>query len=257
MLFYPIVPLCVERWIEYRHLCSGEFGVYGLYHGHLHQTSVYRDEELDYHHIRHIFYNHTWMVIVSMDYTDYRFMWCIILSLTYTDNLVYNVRTTFIFRAGRLPTYWFAIICAFVASMVFDIAIITLRVTFFPKDADVFAELEKDPLIKARFEEEAASELQQSWNRGKHNNDDEIEALLDRPRNLEEGNASSKQWASPTKSRASDSDDENAGHGDLSGLNILDVQRRGSLTHTGMDEEIAQRFGAVIRKPFRRLPTSE
>jgi phospholipid-translocating ATPase len=171
---------------------------------------------------------------------------------------VYNVKTTFISRFGKLPVYWFAIICAFISAMVLDIAIITLRVTFFPKDADVFAELEKDPLIKARFEEEAASELQQSWNRGKPNNDDEIQALLDRPRNLEEGNASTKQWTSPTKTRASDSGEDTSRHGgDISGLEVMDVERRGSVTHTGMDEEIARRFGAVIRKPFRRLPTSE
>lgn len=171
---------------------------------------------------------------------------------------MYNVKTTFLSRFGKLPVYWFAIICAFVSAMVLDIAIITLRVTFFPKDADVFAELEKDPLIKARFEEEAASELQQSWTRGKPNNDDEIQELLDRPRDLEEGNASSKHWSSPTKVRASDSEDGNSRHGgDISGLDVLDVERRGSFAHTGMDEEIAQRFGAVIRKPFRRVPTSE
>jgi len=185
-------------------------------------------------------------------------LWCIILSLTYTDNLVYEVKGTFLTRIGRSPTYWFAIICAFVSAIVLDVAIITLRVTFFPKDTDVFAELEKDPLIKTRFEEEAASELQQSWNRGKPNNDNEIRALLDRPRNLEEGNASSKQWASPTKIRSSDSEDEDSPRGgDISGLEVLDVEGRGSLTHTGLEEEIAQRFGAIIRKPFRRLPTSE
>jgi len=199
------------------------------------------------------------MVCVTVNCSNYRFLWCIFLSLSYTDNLVYNVKSTFLTRFAKLPGYWFAIICAFVACIVLDIAIITIRVTFFPKDADVFAELEKDPLIKARFEEEAAPELQQSWNRGKPNKEDEIQALLDRPRALEEGNASSKQWASPTKLRASDSDDEDAGQGgDISGLDVLDVERRReSVTHTGMDEEIAQRFGAIIRKPFRRLPTSE
>src|SRR5579859_4982947 len=154
-----------------------------------------------------------------MHFTDSRFLWCIFLSLSYSDNLVYNVKTTFISRFGKMPIYWFAIICAFVSAIVLDIVIITLRVTFFPKDADVFAELEKDPLIKARFEEEAASELQQSWNRGKPNNDDEIQALLDRPRDLEEGNASSKNWPSPTKLRASDSEDGDARHGsDIQGL---------------------------------------
>jgi phospholipid-translocating ATPase len=152
--------------------------------------------------------------------------------------------------------YWLAIIFSFVSCIIFDVGIITLRVAFFPKDSDVFAELEKDPLIKARFEEEAASELQQGWNRGKASKGNEIQALLDRPRTLEEGNASSKSW-SPTKLRISDSEESTkSGRGPISELDVL--ERRSSMTHTGFDEEIAQRFGAVItRKPFKRLPTSE
>lgn len=181
-----------------------------------------------------------------------------ILSLTYKDNLVYMVKGSFLSKMGRIPTYWLAMICAFIAAMVFDIAIITFRVTFFPKDADVFAELEKDPLIKARFEEEAAAELQQGWNRGnKPNPEDEIIALLNQPRSLEEGHASTKSWDGG-KVRTSDDTDEGGETTRTGDISVLDVlERRGSLTHTGFDEEIAQRFGAVIRKPFRRLPTSE
>jgi hypothetical protein len=163
---------------------------------------------------------------------------------------------SFLHHFGRMPVYWFAIIFSFVSCIVLDVGIITLRVAFFPKDSDVFAELEKDPLIKARFEEEAAAELQQGWNREKRSTDDEIQALLDHPRTLEEGNASSKSW-SPVKARNSDGDSQTSGRsGPVSELDVL--ERRSSLTHTGFDEEIAQRFGAVItRKPFKRLPTSE
>ena len=180
------------------------------------------------------------------------------LNIIYKNNLVYFVRGSFLGRFGRIPTYWLAVVCAFIAASFYDIAIITLRVTFFPKDADVFAELEKDPLIKARFEEEAASELQQGWNRGKGNKEDEIQALLDQPRSLEEGNASVKSWDVSTKVRTSDENNETARSehvGDVSGLNGLG--RRQSFTHTGFDEEFAQRFGAVIRKPFKRLPMAE
>jgi phospholipid-translocating ATPase len=185
-------------------------------------------------------------------------LWCIALSAMYKNNLVYFVRGSFLDRFGRIPTYWFAIICAFIAAIFYDIAIITLRVTFFPKDADVFAELEKDPLIKARFEEEAAAELQQGWNRGKGNKEDEIQALLSQPRRLEEGNASVKSWSISTKIRTSDENDETAGSdrdGDISGPD--EPEGRQSFTHTKFDEEIAQRFGAVIQKPFKRLPMSE
>ena len=177
--------------------------------------------------------------------------------MAYKNNLVYFVKGSFLGRFGRIPTYWLTVICAFIAAIFYDIAIITLRVTFFPKDADVFAELEKDPLIKARFEEEAASELQQGWNRGK-GQEDGIKALLDQPRNLEEGNASVKSWSFSTKIRTSDEDDETAKSERVEDVHRLNVsERRQSFTHTGFDEEIAERFGTVIRKPFKRLPTSE
>lgn len=177
------------------------------------------------------------------------------LSLLYQNNLVYYVKGSFLYRFGKVPTYWFAIICAFVTATLYDIAIITLRVTFFPKDSDVFAELEKDPLIKARFEEEAASELQQSWNRGKGNKEDDILALLDQPRCLEEGTTSAKSWSFNTKVQTGDEKDETTNGKNVSRMNMH--ERRTSLTQTGFDEEIAQRFGAIIRKSPKRRSTSE
>jgi len=190
-----------------------------------------------------------------------RFLWNIVLSATYRNNLVYSVRGTFTVRLGRLPGYWLALVCAFVACITYDIAIITLRVTFFPKDADTFAELERDPLIKTRFEEEAASELQQSWNRGKSTKRD----IEDHPCYLEEGRARRAivdAWNSTPKPPTSNDDHEQepqteAGATSAPGL----VERRQSFTHTGFDigcdDEPARRFGAVIRKPFKRLPASD
>jgi hypothetical protein len=157
---------------------------------------------------------------------------------------------------GRIPSYWLAIIISFVGAIVFDVALIAFRVTFFPKDSDTFAELEKDPLIKARFEEEAASELQQSWSRGKGSSEIEIQTFLLQPRALEEGSGRRKSWGQ--KLRTSDVGDEVA-----KSLRIGDAEsaetfeRRESLTHTGFDEELEQRFGAVIRKPFKRMPTTD
>jgi hypothetical protein len=165
----------------------------------------------------------------------------------YKDNLVYNVRGTFLHHSSHLASYWFAMVCAFVVAIMFNIAITTLRVSFFPKDADVFAELEKDPIIKARFEEEAASELQQSWSKG--NADDELQALLNQPRTLEEGFVSGSSW----RARRSESTPAT----DSSQVTTLgSAARRPSLTESGVDEEIAQRFGAVIRKPFKQPMTN-
>lgn len=200
------------------------------------------------------------MRVSSYLHADARFLWCIVLSLIYADNVVYDVKGSFLHRFGRLPVWWLAVTSAVVSAILYDIAIITLRVSFIPKDADVFAELEKDPLIKSRFEEEAASELQQSWNRGKNSRDDEIQALLDQPRLMEEGKASMKAPAVSAKPRTSDDDDDDKERSEQCDRDLCRIEQRErltSLTHTGFDEELARRFGAVIRKPFKRPLTSE
>jgi hypothetical protein len=189
-----------------------------------------------------------------------RFLWSIVMSAIYQNNLVYQVKGSFIFRSGRSATYWLAIICSFFACILFNLAITALRVTFLPKDADVFAELEQDPIIKSRFEEEAASELQQSWNRGKPSKEDEILALLDAPRCMEEGKAKVKPWVRGYKIRTSDDEDETRGsepNPSVSPVSPASDRHADYSARNGFDDELAKRFGAVIRKPFKRLPTPE
>jgi len=175
------------------------------------------------------------------------------MSLCYGENFVYRVRGAFLGKLGKIPAYWLAFFCAFVVCTVYNVVIISLRITFFPQDADVFAELEKDPLIKARFEEEAAAELQQGWSRGQTSEEEEIQALLDQPRFLEEGNTSLKSFGLSTDIRTSNEDGETAGS--EGGADVLEP--RLSFTNTGYDDEIAQQFGAVIRNPFKRTHTSD
>ena len=61
---------------------------------------------------------------------------------------------------------------------------------------DLFQEYEQDLGLRLRFEEAAANELQQGWNRGKKksslelNQEAEIEDILSRPRIMEEGRSS-------------------------------------------------------------------
>lgn len=53
------------------------------------------------------------------------------------------------------------------AVLIFEISVCSLRANLFPADVDVFQEYEKDLDIRKRFEEAAASELQQGWDHGK------------------------------------------------------------------------------------------
>lgn len=61
--------------------------------------------------------------------------------------------------------------------MIFEFGVDALRAAFLTSDEDVFMALEKDPLVKRRFEEAAAEELQQGWDRKTNKERDEQERL--------------------------------------------------------------------------------
>ena len=84
------------------------------------------------------------------------FLWNIILSQTYSNNVIYNVKDGFFDRFGRSPTWWLTLILIVTACWAVEIGVKTIKASWFPSDADVFRELEKDPVIRRRFEEAAA-----------------------------------------------------------------------------------------------------
>ncbi|OLL25155.1 putative phospholipid-transporting ATPase [Neolecta irregularis DAH-3] len=91
------------------------------------------------------------------------FLWNIILSFTYSNNIVYNVRSNLTMGFGRHLPFWLTVFCTLAACIFFDVALITIRGILFPTDTDIFQELERDPITKARLELDAATELQASW----------------------------------------------------------------------------------------------
>ncbi|PGH06776.1 phospholipid-translocating ATPase [Blastomyces parvus] len=107
------------------------------------------------------------------------FLWNIILSRRYEVDAIYNVRDNFLPRTGRNLLWWVTLLLAVVAVLLFEICVTTLRVALFPTDVDHFQEFEGDLEIRKRFEEAAASELQQGWDRGKKKSSLEILADLD------------------------------------------------------------------------------
>ena len=93
------------------------------------------------------------------------FLWNIILSDTYSSSQgkhIYIVKQNFVHESGRDLQFWAALLITVGAVVIFEITIATIRIALFPSDVDTFQELEKDPEIRRRFEEAAASELQQS-----------------------------------------------------------------------------------------------
>lgn len=94
------------------------------------------------------------------------FLWNIFLDLKYNIEAgkgIYDVPHNFLNQTGRNFTFWIVLFLAVMAVVLFEIAIATIRATLFPTDVDIFQEYEQDLEIRKRFEEAAASELQQGW----------------------------------------------------------------------------------------------
>ncbi|OJJ40710.1 hypothetical protein ASPWEDRAFT_123924 [Aspergillus wentii DTO 134E9] len=98
------------------------------------------------------------------------FLWNMILSVRYTMSSgkgVYHVISNFLNHTGRDLSFWVVLLLIVVAVIVFEMLVSAVRANLFPTDVDVFQEYEQDLDIRKRFEEAAASELQQGWDHGK------------------------------------------------------------------------------------------
>ncbi|KAI9791570.1 MAG: hypothetical protein M1833_001491 [Piccolia ochrophora] len=130
------------------------------------------------------------------------FLWNILLATSYQKNTLYNVKNGIFHRFGRDLLWWLVLILVVLCCCVFEAGVSSLRSAWFPTDADIFQELEQDPEIRLRFEEAASVELQQGWAQSKkkqkarttptQDDEDDIQAVLDRPRVMEEGGLSSQ-----------------------------------------------------------------
>ncbi|EAW10471.1 aminophospholipid-translocating P4-type ATPase DNF3 [Aspergillus clavatus NRRL 1] len=127
------------------------------------------------------------------------FLWNLILSQQYTiksGDGIYHVRHNFISHVGHDLAFWAVLFVTVVAVIVFEVSISAVRANLFPTDVDVFQEYEQDLEIRKRFEEAAAAELQQGWDRGKKKSsfelaceaeemearEKQVQELLSRPR---------------------------------------------------------------------------
>ncbi|KAK1144179.1 drs2 neo1 protein [Aspergillus melleus] len=105
------------------------------------------------------------------------FVWNLILSRQYdisSGDGIYHVPGNFIFQSGHDLAFWAVLLLTVIAVVVFEMTVSALRALFFPSDVDIFQEYEQDLEIRKRFEEAAASELQQGWDHGKKKSSFEI-----------------------------------------------------------------------------------
>ena len=114
------------------------------------------------------------------------FLWNIILSSTYTNNIIYDVKDGFFSRFGRNPLWWLTLLLIVAACWVLEIGIKVLQRAYFPTEADIFRELQKDPLIRKRFEQAAAGITPSLPTSGENSETDTTTLLLKPIRTAEE-----------------------------------------------------------------------
>ena len=131
-------------------------------------------------------------------------LWNIVLAATYSNNKEYHVKNSFFTRFGRNPLWWLTLVLIVVSTIYYEIAVRSLKAAYRPTDVDTFQALEQDLGIRKRFEEASAMELQAGWHRGTKKSsmelvreaeeearrEEEVQNMLDRPRVMEEGKAS-------------------------------------------------------------------
>ena len=88
-----------------------------------------------------------------------------------------------------------------VATIGFEFSVRSLKAAYLPTDVDLFQDLERDIMVRKRFEEASAMELQAGWHHGTKKSslellrEEEVQAqrekevtdLLNKPRVMEEG----------------------------------------------------------------------
>ncbi|KAJ6008298.1 hypothetical protein N7540_012274 [Penicillium herquei] len=97
------------------------------------------------------------------------FLWNMILSARYqmsSGKGVYDVPDNFLRHVGHNLLFWAVLLLAAMGVIMLEMMTSTLRALFFPTDVDIFQEYEQDLDIRKRFEEAAATELQQGWDHG-------------------------------------------------------------------------------------------
>ena len=93
------------------------------------------------------------------------FLWNLIFSFVYTDNVIYDVKKGLLERFGRNALWWLTLILIIVSVWAFEIAVRCLKSMWVESDVEIFQELEKDPLIRQRFELAANGDRQSSPSR--------------------------------------------------------------------------------------------
>ncbi|KAG0649013.1 Phospholipid translocase [Hyphodiscus hymeniophilus] len=108
------------------------------------------------------------------------------------NKIPYPIKGDFIHGYGSDFQWWLAIVITLFSFIIFETAISSIRKTWWPTDTDTFQVLQKDPVIRRRFEDTVKSEEQgkggvemgrdEKRTSADMQREGEIQELLDRPR---------------------------------------------------------------------------
>ncbi|KAL9623453.1 MAG: hypothetical protein Q9160_002346 [Pyrenula sp. 1 TL-2023] len=186
------------------------------------------------------------------------FLWNLILAFRYGNNTIYNVKDGFVYRFGQNLLWWLTMVLVVGSAVLFEIALSSIKVAIQPSDVDTFQWYEQDRDIRKRFEEAAADELQQGWDRGSKKSSFElareavtqaereaqVQELLDRPRTMEEGRIDSANIRRRQSGPATDED----------GVLLSDALEDNTRPKKSLDtqELFSKGFGAIRNEPDLR-----
>jgi phospholipid-translocating ATPase len=140
------------------------------------------------------------------------FMWNVMLSFAWSPHTgktypLYPIADGFLTRFGHNLLWWLVVLLSLAGVICLELAASSIRKAFWPTDTDNFQELQKDPVIKHRFEETVAAEERGETNetieigRTSLEREGEIQDLLDKRRRL--ADESGETVKSPTEHRSS------------------------------------------------------
>ena len=138
------------------------------------------------------------------------FLWTLLLSIVYKPGKtypLYPIKDGFLKFFGHDLLWWMVFALTLGSLILLEIGVSSVRKAFWPTDTDVFQELQKDKVIRQRFEETIRAEQEgggEVEKRNKKNSmearrEGEIQELLDRPRLMTGGITDAEVVRSPVE----------------------------------------------------------
>lgn len=199
------------------------------------------------------------------------FLWTVFLSVVFKPGKMYPlyaIKDGFIKFFGRDLLWWVVLLLTLTSVTLLEIGVSSVRKSFWPTETDIFQELQKDKVIRERFEEtlrveaEGGGEVQMGKEKTSMDarREGEIQELLDRPRYMAEGLTDAEVMRSPVEmteggvSRSASGSHltrrkfSTDGNGNRGGVEEFEMLPRSSAPQTRHSIDIAEVLGRSSRQ---------